>query len=68
MNESDWIPTSEAAKLSGYSGYHIRELIHEGKVKAQKFGEVWQVSRKSLLAYLRQVEKLGAKRGRKPKG
>lgn len=61
----DWITTREAARLSGYSAYHIRELISSRRIKAQKFGEVWQVSRSSLLAYIRQAKILGAKRGPK---
>ncbi|MBI3242330.1 MAG: helix-turn-helix domain-containing protein [Chloroflexi bacterium] len=60
-----WITTKQAAELSGYHPEHLRELIRGGKVKARKFGIVWQVDRASLLAYLRKVEKLGAKRGRK---
>jgi|YNPNPStandDraft_1061719.scaffolds.fasta_scaffold16519_5 excisionase family DNA binding protein len=62
---SDWITTKQAAELSGYHPEHIRELVREGKVKAQKFGEVWQVDRGSLLTYLRNVEKLGERRGPK---
>lgn len=62
---ADWITTKQAADMSGYSPYHIRELIAGGRIKAQKFGEVWQVSRKGLLAYLHQAEKMGKKRGPK---
>ena len=62
---AEWITTKEAAELSGYSAYHIRELINTGKVKAQKFGEVWQIDRRSLLGYVKTAEKLGAKRGPK---
>jgi excisionase family DNA binding protein len=65
---ADWITTKQAAEMSGYSAYHIRELINTGKVKAQKFGEVWQIDRRSLLAYLKVAEKQGAKRGPKRKG
>ena len=61
----DWITTAEAARLSGYTAAHLRELIRDGKIKAQKFGEVWQVDRASLLTYVRKVEKLGSKRGPK---
>jgi len=64
---AEWITTSEAAKLIGYHPEHIRELIREGKIKARKFGIVWQVDQASLLAYLRTAEKRGEKRGRKPK-
>jgi excisionase family DNA binding protein len=64
---AEWITTAKAAELSGYSAYHIRELIHGGKVRAQKFGEVWQIDRRSLLAYVKAAEKLGEKRGPKKK-
>ena len=64
---ADWITTAEAAKLSKYSAYHIRELIHARKVKAQKFGEVWQIDRRSLLTYVKTAEQLGGKRGPKKK-
>ncbi len=63
--QDDWITTKQASELSGYHAEHLRELIREGKIEAQKFGEVWQVSKKSLLAYLREVEKIGEKRGPK---
>lgn len=63
--QEDWITTAEAAAISGYHPDHIRELLREGRVKARKFGQVWQVDRVSLLAYVRKTEKLGAKRGPK---
>lgn len=62
----DWITTAEAAQLTGYSSKHIRRLVEAGKVGGKRFGKVWQVSRSSLLAYTRKVEKLGDKRGPKP--
>jgi len=61
----DWITTAEAVKLTGYHRNHIHRLIRQGGVQARKFGPVWQVSRASLLAYVRRVEKLGEKRGPK---
>ena len=60
-----WITTKEAAELSGYHPDHLRVLIREGKIRARKFGIVWQVDRASLLAYVKAAEKMGAKRGRK---
>lgn len=53
----DWITTTEATRLSGYHPYYLRELIRTGKVKAQKWGRDWQVSRKSLTAYIHEAEK-----------
>lgn len=64
---ADWITTADAAQLSGYHLVTLRNLLVAGKVKGQKWGREWQVSRASLTAYMRRVEKLGARRGRKPK-
>jgi excisionase family DNA binding protein len=63
----EWITVSDAAKLSGYNKEHITRLIREGKIKAKKFSIVWQVNRDSLEAYIAKTEKLGSKRGPKPK-
>jgi excisionase family DNA binding protein len=62
---SDWITTKEAAELSGYHPVYLRELIRNGKIKAQKFGETWQVDRHSLLAFMKESENKGEKRGPK---
>jgi len=64
----DWITTAEAAQISGYHVKYIPLLIRNGKVVARKFGDIWQVDRASLLAYVRKVEKIGAKRGPKSEG
>ncbi len=58
----EWITTGEAVQLSGYHAVHLRRLIHEGKIKAHKFGIVWQVDRVSLTAYVRAAEKSNDKR------
>lgn len=57
------LSVNEAAELSGYHPEHIRRLIRDGKIKAQKFASVWQVDRYSLQIYIRKVENLGEKRG-----
>lgn len=61
------ITVKEAALLSGYRPLYVRELLRKGRIEGQKWGNVWQVRRSSLLRYMRNVEKLGAKRGAKPK-
>ena len=61
----DWISISEASKQSGYSAEHLRDLMREGRIKARKFVTVWQVNRSSLLAYHREQQSKGEKRGRK---
>ena len=67
MSNDEWITVQEAAKISGYNNEHITRLIREGKIKAKKFSIVWQVNRESLQTYLDRTEKLGEKRGPKPK-
>jgi excisionase family DNA binding protein len=67
MKSDEWITVNEAAKLSGYNEEHITRLIRAGKIKAKKFSIVWQVSRNSIETYIEKTEKLGNKRGPKPK-
>ena len=52
----EWMTTREAAQLSGYHAEYLRTLIRDGRIEARKFGIVWQVSRPSLLEYMRQAE------------
>ena len=65
---ADWITTAEAVRLSGYHMEHVRELARSGRIKAQKWARDWQISKSSLLAYKRQADKLGEKRGPKVAG
>ena len=67
MSNDEWITVREASKISGYNEEYITHLIRDGKIKAKKFGFVWQVSRSSILGYTKRTEKLGNKRGPKPK-
>ncbi|MGI0013716.1 MAG: helix-turn-helix domain-containing protein [Nitrososphaera sp.] len=53
---ADWITTKQAAELSGYNAEYIRDLIRKGKIRSQKWGRDWQISRASLLAYVRTAE------------
>lgn len=62
MTEPEWITTAEAVTLSGYHPVYLRELIRAGKIKGQKFGIVWQISKQSLLAYLKQAAASSDKR------
>ncbi len=50
MNE--WITTDDAVKLSGYSAEYIRRLIRTDKLRARKFGPVWQVDKVDLVDYI----------------
>jgi hypothetical protein len=59
---TDWITTKAAVELSGYNPIYLRELIRTGKIKGQKWGRDWQVSTKSLLAYMQRAGISGDKR------
>jgi len=63
----DWLTTYEAVRISGYELDYIRKLIRAKKIAGRKWGQSWQVSRTSLLAFLKSKEQQGQKRGRKPK-
>ena len=65
MTRTKWITTGEACEISDYHPDHIRVLIREGKIQAQKFGPVWQVDHDSLLLFLEGSKEKGQKRGRK---
>ena len=58
----DWITTAEASAYSGYHPEHLRRLIRSGKIEAQKFGIVWQISKSSLSRYLQEAERSEDKR------
>ncbi len=62
---TDWITIREASEISEYHQVYLRILMRSGKIKAQKFGAVWQVDRQSLVAFLRRIDKIGRKRGPK---
>jgi excisionase family DNA binding protein len=63
----DWLTTYEAVQLSGYELDYIRKLVRAKKITGRKWGQSWQVSRKSLHEFLKGREQQGEKRGRKPK-
>ena len=63
----DWLTTYDAAHRSGYNPDYIRQLIRSKKVLGRKWGPSWQVSWKSLEEYMKNAEKIGERRGAKPK-
>ncbi len=54
---ADWMSVDEAATLSGYNPEHIRRLIRDGRILAEKKGWMWWVDRKSLTAFLQDSRK-----------
>lgn len=61
----NWITTQEASELSGYRSDYLRTLIRQGLIRGRKYFVIWQVERKSLVAYLQGQEARGEKRGPK---
>jgi len=61
----DWLTTYEAARASGYNPDYIRQLIRAQKIQGRKWGLSWQVSQRSLEAYIIKAEKMGERRGPK---
>jgi excisionase family DNA binding protein len=51
-----WLTVTEAAQISGYHPYYLRDLVRKGKIKAKRFGPLWQVSQQSLQKYLQSAE------------
>ncbi len=49
---ADWITTTEAVSLTRYNPEYLRRLVRAKKIAARKFGTIWQINRKSLLAYV----------------
>jgi hypothetical protein len=63
----DWLTTYEAVRISGYELDYIRKLVRAKIIVGRKWGQSWQVSRESLLEFMKNREQQGQKRGRKPK-
>jgi len=62
MPKDLWLTIAQAVELSGYHAEHLRELVRDGKIVGQKFGIVWQVSKASLLSYLKAAKRSEDKR------
>lgn len=58
----EWITVEEASKLSGYHPDHLRRIIRQGRIAAEKKGLMWWVDRDSLNAYLTRIQELGTKK------
>ncbi len=54
---ADWISVEEAVEVSGYNAGHIRRLIREGQIQAEKKGLMWWIDQKSLMDYLKEAKK-----------
>ena len=52
-----WITTADAANISGYNEEYIRRLARTRKIKARKFGTIWQVNSNSMKRYYMEANK-----------
>jgi excisionase family DNA binding protein len=59
---AEWITTPEAARLSGYHVNYLRQIIRQGKIKAEKKGRDWWVNQDSLMEYLNEAQTIQDKR------
>jgi excisionase family DNA binding protein len=59
LNPTEWITTSEAAELTGYSPHYVRRLMRKSRVAAKKWGNTWMIDKQSLLDYKRRMDSLG---------
>ena len=55
----EWITTTEAAELTGYSSVTLRLFAREGRIKGCKRGRDWFLDKKSVLAYVEEMRRLG---------
>jgi excisionase family DNA binding protein len=62
FNPAEWITTSEAAELTGYAAAYFRQMIKRGRLKAQKRGRDWFLSKEEVLAYAEEMKQLGSKK------
>jgi excisionase family DNA binding protein len=63
FNPTDWITTTEAAGLAGYSPVTLRQLAREGRITACKMGRDWLLRKEAVLLYVEELEKTGASWG-----
>lgn len=47
-NKANYLTSAEAAQSLGFSPDHVRKLILQGKIKAEKLGRNWIIEKKNL--------------------
>ncbi|MBA7635823.1 hypothetical protein ES703_43427 [subsurface metagenome] len=63
MDNHDYIPLSEAVKITGYTIDHLRRLIQKGKMRGRRIGRNYVTTRFAVRDYLA----CSPRPGRKPK-
>lgn len=62
FNPTEWITTTEAAELTGYSVQYLRRLVRQGRVKARKWVNAWMIDQAALLDYKQKMDNLGPRK------
>jgi excisionase family DNA binding protein len=60
-NSHDYIPLSEASKITGYTIDHLRRLIQKGKMRGERIGRNYVTTRSAVQDYLDSSPKPGPK-------
>jgi len=55
----DLISLADAAKIYGFDQDYLRQLIHKGRLQAQKIGRNWITSRSEMEKYVTSRKKTG---------
>lgn len=59
IDSMEYVSVEEAAELSGYATAYIRQLLRQGKIKAEKKGTMWWIALESLQEYKKEMDALG---------
>lgn len=59
-NRASYLTSEEAAKSLGFSKPHIRRLIYNGTIKAEKLGNNWLIKPKAI-SHIKRRRKLTKK-------
>jgi excisionase family DNA binding protein len=62
LDLAGWITVKQASQIFGYNEEYIRRLLRNGMVRYQKIGRTFLLWQKSLSAYQRKMDKLGARK------
>jgi excisionase family DNA binding protein len=56
----EWITTTEAEALTGYTADYFRKAIKRGRLAGRKRGRDWFLSKAEVLAYAKEMQELGS--------
>jgi excisionase family DNA binding protein len=59
FDPSNWITTTQAAELTGYTPGYFRKAIKRGRLQGQKLGRDWILLKKEVEAYAEKMRRLG---------